>query len=540
LVIEPTGSRRSAHLLPWFASHWRIFLVGGLFPAIAIARLIAIWSGWLDGLSLADDAFYYFQIARHVAMGIGPTFDGLANTNGFHPLYLALLAPAYRVWPHDPWIPIHVALSFLVVCDLVSAWLLYRLATRVAPSVAGLMLCLLWLTSPVAIAISSRGMESSLSALLVLASALAYLRWLDQPRHPLTSILVGLTAGLAILARTEDILFVFLLLVHAAMTRPRQFPRLAITAALPFTCLVGPWFIWQWTTLHTFEQSSGAATRLFNIYGHLESAGQPLWFPTTFVRELWYVVEWLNRCTLGRECEVPHLICWVHLALTLATLSAALLLVLRLARLSRFEIPTVLRLLLAYAVLHVVYYYAIAQTYRPWYPLTLTAIILLALAFFIATGLRGSTLWLRRILLACILLGAGQLAFAASFVAHVAQHDVVTSTAEHQIAWLERNCGPNARIGFMNAGKIAYLAGFRSKIRIVNLDGVVNNEVLRAYQRRDFAHWYCSNLDYAAELPTFGMFRTIRLRASYMDFYRDRIIRIPTQPAPLFRFRCDP
>jgi hypothetical protein len=250
-------------------------------------------------------------------------------------------------------------------------------------------------------------MESSLSALLVLVSALAYLRWLDQPHDLLRSILVGLTAGLAILARTEDILFVFLLVLHAAMTRHRHFPRLAILAALPLAFLVGPWFLWQWTTFHTFEQSSGAATRLFNIYGHLNSAGRPLWAPTTLVRELWYVVEWLNRCTLGRECEPSQLFCWIHLGLALSALSAAMLVVLRLARRGHLEVPTGLRLLLGYAVLHVSYYYAIAQTYRPWYPLTLTAIILLAFVLCIARGFRGSTLALRRLTLACILLGGG-------------------------------------------------------------------------------------------------------------------------------------
>ena len=60
---------------------------------IAVARLFWLWRGWLDGEpALADDAFYYFQIARHVAQGLGPTFDGLAPTNGFHPLYLLILS----------------------------------------------------------------------------------------------------------------------------------------------------------------------------------------------------------------------------------------------------------------------------------------------------------------------------------------------------------------------------------------------------------------------------------------------------------------
>jgi hypothetical protein len=38
-----------------------------------------------------DDAYYYFQIARNAAHGRGISFDGLAPTNGFHPLYFAVL-----------------------------------------------------------------------------------------------------------------------------------------------------------------------------------------------------------------------------------------------------------------------------------------------------------------------------------------------------------------------------------------------------------------------------------------------------------------
>lgn len=44
-----------------------------------------------------DDAYFYLNIARNVARGLGSTFDGLALTNGYQPLWLALLAGALRV-----------------------------------------------------------------------------------------------------------------------------------------------------------------------------------------------------------------------------------------------------------------------------------------------------------------------------------------------------------------------------------------------------------------------------------------------------------
>ncbi len=47
-----------------------------------------------------DDAFYYFQIARNLAEGKFSTFDGgITRTNGYHPLWLFLIAPFY--WLFD-------------------------------------------------------------------------------------------------------------------------------------------------------------------------------------------------------------------------------------------------------------------------------------------------------------------------------------------------------------------------------------------------------------------------------------------------------
>ena len=46
-----------------------------------------------------DDSFYYFQIAHHMAEGRFSTFDGIARTNGYHPLWMFVLTPFY--WLFD-------------------------------------------------------------------------------------------------------------------------------------------------------------------------------------------------------------------------------------------------------------------------------------------------------------------------------------------------------------------------------------------------------------------------------------------------------
>ena len=74
-----------------------------------------------------DDGFYYLQIARNVADGVGSSMDGLNPTNGYHPLWLLGLVPIFWLAPtsaHALW----AVAGVQIVCLAVSAALLYRLA----------------------------------------------------------------------------------------------------------------------------------------------------------------------------------------------------------------------------------------------------------------------------------------------------------------------------------------------------------------------------------------------------------------------------
>src|SRR5262245_19371900 len=139
----------------------------GLSPLIWIAaagtllRLALIWSGGCDAYLIADDAFYYFTIARNLALGHGPTFDGLAPTNGFHPLYLLLLVPIWSLWLAlhvGPWVPVHVALTLLTGLDLGTGILLWRLLVRVGLSRAAPWAIAFWFLSPFTTLVTLRGM----------------------------------------------------------------------------------------------------------------------------------------------------------------------------------------------------------------------------------------------------------------------------------------------------------------------------------------------------------------------------------------------
>ena len=73
---------------PWF---WGTVLAGlSLRLGLALAPL-----RFMLDFTLPDDAFYYFVIARNMALGRGISFDGMIPTNGFHPLWGLLITPVY-------------------------------------------------------------------------------------------------------------------------------------------------------------------------------------------------------------------------------------------------------------------------------------------------------------------------------------------------------------------------------------------------------------------------------------------------------------
>ena len=50
-------------------------------------------------LMTLDDSYFYIKIAANMAKGLGSTFDGIAMTNGYHPLYFFILTGLSYFFP---------------------------------------------------------------------------------------------------------------------------------------------------------------------------------------------------------------------------------------------------------------------------------------------------------------------------------------------------------------------------------------------------------------------------------------------------------
>ncbi|NLE75323.1 MAG: hypothetical protein GX605_01050, partial [Chloroflexi bacterium] len=249
MATEPQPQR-------WAARGWVAAWTAGL--------ALRLWVAWrpLDVLIpkvLSDDAFYYFRIAENLASGLGPTFDGLRLTNGFHPLWAALLTALSVAAPQGQ-TPIAWALSLAALMDSVSGTLIYlavaRALGRRGPAT---LAALAYLLHPMAILEGVNGLETALAGLALTGLFAYYVCTLRRRTTYGAYAVFGLLAGLLALARTDYIFFVVALgLERLWQERARAAPPLLAAAAV-CSLVVAPWLVWSRLQVGTWVQTSGLA-----------------------------------------------------------------------------------------------------------------------------------------------------------------------------------------------------------------------------------------------------------------------------------------
>lgn len=223
---------------------------------------------------LYDDSFYTFQIARHIAAGDGPTFDGVHLTNGFQPLYVGMLVPLYVVAGRSETLPIHFALVLSALLTVGSAYLLYRLLARRVSETAATIAAAAWAFSPIVVRQGANGLETSLALFMLAASVTYYLERVRPVVSPPTRRFVALGAllGASILARV-DLGFLalvmcldYLLVLRSRTVRNRAgWTRGLAAAAATGAVVCAPWVLYGVLAVGSAVPESGRATRFLAL-----------------------------------------------------------------------------------------------------------------------------------------------------------------------------------------------------------------------------------------------------------------------------------
>jgi hypothetical protein len=198
-------------------------------------RIIALPIETLTARYLADDYFYYLNVALNITQGLGSSFDGgLTFTNGYQPLFLWMLAGVFALGASKT-AAVHIGLVIQAVAAVVAAAIAYRVVAMrngpwVATWAAGLLSLNLFFVLP-----TLTGFEMALS----LAAAMLAL-WLSQRGTP--SVIVGMACGLALLARVDNLSLAAAL--GAVLLFQRRW-RDVLLLVIGVVIVSGPWATWN-------------------------------------------------------------------------------------------------------------------------------------------------------------------------------------------------------------------------------------------------------------------------------------------------------
>jgi hypothetical protein len=471
-----------------------VFLVVSVVGVVAWAAFTVMQGpAYLVGF-VADDAFYYFKIARNIAATGHSFFDTTGATNGYHPAWMIVLI-CIALLVHGKIAFLRTAVAAAIGLHIVSGVVLYRAAIRLAPPTWAKTIAGAWIACAFALSVVLTGVESALVEISVFALAIAVIDAVKRGSEGLP-ILPGrarnemaLLLAFAIWTRTDQALLamVTMLLLLVLSVRPRPSSgeagqlvksnlfALAITAGM-FLIAVAPIPIVSWLTVHSLQQDS-AAMKMLWTKKLLAQPGAPslpalAWFQFT---SFWLGVP-IRGLVLGtfKSYLTP---------LTVAVLSVAAIAIAMAARSrepDKAPAMTVIVWLLAAIAVSGAAFSVLITDYQVWHSAATAA--QMALIAGIATGVllkSISSSSLRRTL-SSIGFAAVALITAVCWrnmgdVPYPWQRDVLSSQAA-----FEKLVPPADRIGCFNAGIPAYF----SDRDVIDLDGLVDHTAL-TYWRRD-------------------------------------------------------
>jgi hypothetical protein len=292
--------------------------MGASILAAPVERLVVI---------VPDDAFYYLQIARNLVATGRATVDGVSVTNGYHPLWLAIVTSLAAIIPDREWL-LRAAVGISVLLHYIASWLVGARVTQVVGRAWGRTAALCWLLNRVAFVIALQAMESTLYLVMLLVALGVHLRLAatvatgavatagEMPPRRLL-LLYGVSLGVVSLARTEGAIIAVIALAWLGVRLWRTPIRWGLCAAA-LGLVVTPWLLFSLWQVGTIQQDSGAMKALWaadvfpNVASRLTNLVDTIdYFLRGSLRLMWYSLPSplvvIAVITLGAACVAEQL-----------------------------------------------------------------------------------------------------------------------------------------------------------------------------------------------------------------------------------------
>ncbi len=168
----------------------------------------------------ADDAFFYLQVASNIDDGLGSTFNQLTKTNGYHPLWMLCCVLCSRLAGGNKTMALHFALGLQQVLALLIVWLFFKVCRFFKGHYAYLALPLLLLYFSTRLYLSEAYLNGFF-VMLTLAGTV-YIACSEEQKPASLYFLAGISGGLALLARLDNVFVIGILFIMTALFQGRE------------------------------------------------------------------------------------------------------------------------------------------------------------------------------------------------------------------------------------------------------------------------------------------------------------------------------
>jgi len=253
-VDEDTAVRASARLHRGATGSMAVL-------SLALVGLVLFNPTWF----MFDDAFFYLQIARHIAEGHGSTFHGFGWTNGYHPLWMSVCVPLLAVARWTGLSAIHLVVGLQAILAVGIAGMVLRLGRQVAlpyPSLALAVAATYFLGGGV------WGSEGFLNGFLQLLGVSLLLQAHADRRTAIAWVYPGVILGLAVLARLDLVFLAGVCCLTALLQRGvtvRDRVRDAVLLGLAVSVVLLPYLLGNLEATGHLMPISGAVKSTFPV-----------------------------------------------------------------------------------------------------------------------------------------------------------------------------------------------------------------------------------------------------------------------------------
>lgn len=418
-----------------------------------IIRLIIIFQPEANLLTRwgSDDLYYYSQIAGHVASGDGFTFDGLHYTNGFQPLFLFVLIP-FGKWMLNDWYTSWIIVSLVVTAlSVLTCFQLRKWAREMGWSEwLAAILPAVFILHPKILSVTFNGTEGALSFLMLVLALRAFV-WMKEKKRLWQSIVVF---SLFVITRMEFSLILFFLAAFALIQGQslRRWMFVAIGPIVTFTT----WLAVNFISLGHIMPSSGQAKAI-----------HAAWYKFPFFEGF--------KGAVGTVFYAESALSFVVIGLTFIGLYA----------LVRKKDRNLLGLLLCLGLVSLVLMVITIKTlhgFRDWYFVPQFLIVVIVAAHGVEWFVSENRLYLWVLPVVMVMLWGE-----ANWKPRSFDGQFVIASCED----IRKIVPKGEKIGVYNAGLPSACLG--SQYTVVNMDGVVNNDVLKYLKKGELEEYIDDN-----------------------------------------------